>query len=268
MKRVPPSHGFTLTELLTVIAIIAVLLGLMFPAVNHVKQSGWATRSSNNLRQLAAANMAYAADHGFFAPADDRNNLKRWHGSRSSTSEPFDPAEGYLADYLGPSRQVGSCPLFVEMLRGSQTFEEGTGGYGYNASYIGGTPGWAWNSDGSRTSARLGQVGRASTTVMFTTSAYARGKGVQEYPYAEPPFWDFGNGPTGWRPSPSVHFRFRGNAIVAWCDGHVTMEPMDDRKEGLNPHGGNPREHNLGWFGPDEDNGYWNPMREEVSREM
>jgi prepilin-type N-terminal cleavage/methylation domain-containing protein/prepilin-type processing-associated H-X9-DG protein len=264
MKHSPPAGGFTLIELLTVVAVIAILIGLTVPVVTHVKQSGWATRSSSNLRQLAVANMAYLSDHGCYAPADDRWNLKRWHGSRSGTNEPFDPASGYLADYLGNSRRVTPCPLFTAMLSkaGEDTFEAGTGGYGYNASYVGGTPGWAWNADGSRVSATPARVPRLASTVMFATTAYARSEGIQEYPYAEPPFWDFGEGPTFWRPSPSVHFRFRGKAIVAWCDGHVSMETREERDVGYNPHGGDPADHGLGWFGPDEENGYWNPQRQ------
>ena len=65
---------------------------------------------------------------------------------------------------------------------------------------------------------------------MFATTAYARAGGIQEYPFAEPPFWDFGDGPTGSRPSPTVHFRFDGRAIVGWCDGHVSfVEPAAAR---------------------------------------
>ena len=85
--------------------------------------------------------------------------------------------------------------------------------------------------------------------------------GVQEYPYAEPPFWDFGDGPTSFRPSPTVHFRFNGQAIVGWCDGHVSLERKEKRDVGENPYGGDPDAHQLGWFGPDEENGYWNPNR-------
>jgi len=96
---------------------------------------------------------------------------------------------------------------------------------------------------------------------MFATSGYANGKDIQEYPFCEPPFWDFGEGPTEWRPSPSVHFRFSNKALVAWADGRVTAESCDPREVGFNPHGGDAEAQKLGWFGPDEENGYWNPRR-------
>ena len=94
---------------------------------------------------------------------------------------------------------------------------------------------------------------------MFTTTALAIADGVQEYPLCEPPFWDFGSGPTESRPTPSVHFRANGKALVAWCDGHVSAEPKVARPDGFNPYNGDAETQNLGWFGPDTNNGYWNP---------
>lgn len=95
---------------------------------------------------------------------------------------------------------------------------------------------------------------------MFGTSAYAIKDGVQEYPFLEVPFQIAKSGALlDTRPSPSLHFRFNGNALVSWCDGRVTQEKMDPRTPGANPHGGDADKERLGWIGPDEENGYWNP---------
>ena len=272
MSRPPPppstagarsvARAFTLIELLVVIVIIAILAALLLPAFRTAKLHGYAIRSSQNLRQLVAANTAYAAEQGFYAPAEEKTNKRRWHGARTSVGSPFDPARGFLADYLGKSRDIFRCPLLTQILAGQQSFEDGTGGYGYNSAYIGGRPGGAWNADGTRVSARPAQVPHPSATVMFGTSAFARAEGVQEYASIEPPFWDFGTGPSGSRPSPSLHFRFAGKAIVAWCDGHISLESKGARDAGTNPYGGDPEAASLGWFGPDEANGYWNPDHE------
>ncbi len=252
--------GFTLIEMLVVVAILAVLISLTVRSVSRGILSAQQAQSMSNLRQLVMANLAYATEHQRFAPADDQWNTRRWHGARTSIDAPFDPTQGFLSDYLGMSRQVTQCPLFQEMNRGSQTFEEGTGGYGYNSSYIGGRPGGGYDSQGNRVSARPTQIANAQT-IMFSTSAYATGNSVQEYAYTEPPFWDFGNGPVSHRPSPTTHFRFNRHALVGWVDGSVSRVKMAPRAAGTNPHGGNADAQSLGWFGPDEENGFWNPSR-------
>ncbi len=248
-----------MVELLVTMMAIAILTAIAMAVLQSVNRQGDATQSAHNIEVLVSANTAYAADNGRYAPADDKQNLRRWHGARKSATDTFDPTKGFLAPYMGKSRCIGLCPALQKMAKSKQTFEQGTGGYGYNASYIGGLPGGKWNADGTRLSAMPSQLARPAQTVMFTSTAYAREDGVQEYPFCEPPFWDFGTGPSGSRPSPTVHFRFSGKALVAWCDGHVTFEPMLDRPAGTNPHGGDVTGKDLGWFGPDEDNGYWNP---------
>jgi prepilin-type N-terminal cleavage/methylation domain-containing protein/prepilin-type processing-associated H-X9-DG protein len=255
--------GFTLVELLAVVAIIAVLASLAFAGLMRAIQQGQSVQSSGNLRQLTMANMAYAAEHGTFAPASDRQNQRRWHGVRAGALGKFDPSKGFLSPYLGREKRVIACPVLAAMLKKQgKTFEEGSGGYGYNACYLGGMRESLFDGEGIYIPVPFVRVARASDTLMFATTAYARAGGIQEYPFAEPPFWDFGDGPTGYRPSPTVHFRFGGQAIVGWCDGHVTFVSREARKAGDNPHGGDATAQSLGWFGPDEDNGFWNPARE------
>jgi len=66
--------GFTLVELLVVITIVAVLIGLLFPALGAARQKSWDAGCLSNCKQGITAWHAYVADHRFFPHAELADN--------------------------------------------------------------------------------------------------------------------------------------------------------------------------------------------------
>jgi prepilin-type processing-associated H-X9-DG protein len=249
----PGAAAFSLVELLVVMAaalLLAVIAAGTWPAARAAAE---AAVCRSNLRELAAANLAYAADHGrFVAAAEDisTTNHIRWHGVRSG-GQAFDGAQGPLAEYLGgggASAWVRRCPGFRPEAAG---FEAACGGYGYNALGVGSEACLPGDYDKNAVGMRATAIVHPAATVMFADAAFWDGSGKKarliEYSFAEPPQWAGGG-----TPDPTIHFRHRGRANVAWVDGHVSAEKRE-RTDGRSA------AQALGWFGPD-DNELFDPF--------
>jgi prepilin-type N-terminal cleavage/methylation domain-containing protein/prepilin-type processing-associated H-X9-DG protein len=68
MQRTAKTSGFTLIELLVVTGIIAILAGLLLPALSSARESGRRARCIGNLHQIGLATLSYADDHDGLMP--------------------------------------------------------------------------------------------------------------------------------------------------------------------------------------------------------
>jgi prepilin-type N-terminal cleavage/methylation domain-containing protein/prepilin-type processing-associated H-X9-DG protein len=111
-------QGFTLLELLTVVAIIAVLCSILIPALGGVRESAQQARCASNMRQIGCALLLCAA-------ANDNKLPETSHTAAVGQSWIYT-----LSDYLGDCDEVRICPADP---KGDSRFDAGGTSYILNS---------------------------------------------------------------------------------------------------------------------------------------
>jgi len=119
--------GFTIIELLVVVAVIAILAALLLPALSRARDRAYAVSCLNNTRQLVTAWQLYAADHldqlpynlggvpraGAVSARTDLNwvnNVLNWEADNPDNTNTLTLTKASLGDYVSRNAQVYRCP--------------------------------------------------------------------------------------------------------------------------------------------------------------
>ncbi len=214
MKR--NGNSFTLIELLIVIAIIAILAGMLLPALNAAKIRAQTIACTNNQKQAGIVMHQYIGDQNdYFPPV---------HDSVLTTQYPWGKmllALGYFKPVNWKStRHMLRCPSDPAGNRIS--VESFTGGiYGYNACYLGGTftsyYGGAW---GQIKPPKIQNIRKPSATVLLVDSAYKTGSSTGEEGWYIAYSWQT-NPPT----NDNIPFYRHGRTCnILWAEGNASNQ--------------------------------------------
>ncbi|MCW5556688.1 MAG: DUF1559 domain-containing protein [Verrucomicrobiae bacterium] len=226
----PAKSGFTLTELLVVLAVIALLAGLATTAAGGALRKARETHCINNLKQLHAALASFTSLHGEYPrwtnPEDDGGQTNAWLWPHVLEREMG--GTGYPPDRFVQSlrNSVWDCPSAPRPPKTVSDFD-----YGYN------TKGLGWRLG----SMPLGLAGR-TFTVQRPGQPIPEDSPVKEGDVAHPArMIALGDGFIGWNgevcisssfirsPFDATEFQKEGDAAsrhrkranAVFCDGHV-----------------------------------------------
>ena len=239
------SRGFTLTELMVVVGLIALLISMLLPALSKVRAAANATACTANLRQMGTAWTMYVSENrgrlphyiwstpgtpdiawqAYWPGILDRNNVRGESLLCPTAREPipFNQNGGFGNVH---NAWNGKFQSFGSVLRFNiPTFRIGS--YGYNRSL---TVGGRFTSDGHL--CRVTSVKPLSDVPLFFDCVFADAlpsNGSETAPVSSPPNLTGANLPS----TAPEHWRFminrHGKGInVCMADGSVKWVPLED----------------------------------------
>jgi len=202
------AKALTLIELLTVLAVIALLISILLPSLRRAKQSALSTVCLNRIRQICLAQHGYADENDdCFTPCynDDPDDPNKVWQIRLKNYLPLTDVNGWNTKDRADVKSVHCCPS------AHYTDEQKNycyASYGLNNFLT--HPNWFYE---------WLRVRRPSDIILV--------RDMEEYPYdvvgtSDEWFW------WGWMPRPLPGFRHLGNGNMGFVDGHV--KPLSEEE--------------------------------------
>ncbi|QQE13249.1 DUF1559 domain-containing protein [Planctomycetota bacterium] len=248
-------EGFTLIELLVVISIIALLIGILLPALGAARDSARQMACLSNLKQVSIATYTYTTTNdGYFPPysetlynnaktsgipylsGNDKNSLS-WAGLVSYLQDldyntfgcPCDDeVAGLIEDSVEGRINMGFEPRWARAYGASQRTS-----YGYNYLNIGWSRRYSTDKTTKNMAAKLVQLKSPSGTLLYGDATVSVNESA--------------SGTVG-RGSPLLHdqqnnkfsrpwARHRNNGMsIGFCDGHVETYTVNDPEDPQSPY--------------------------------
>ena len=223
-RRKRGSRAFTLIELLVVISVIALLIGLLMPALSRARSTARRVKCLSNQRQTTLALINYTTEHnGWFVPMFDIDKSLWWYGQElgSSSPRPIDINASPLAHYFGGDIQEGlACPDFpVNDENFIRKYTSRSAHFGYN-TYLSGA---AYGAFVITDRKRISEIRRTTEVAAFSDAVHMDGLYGNPDGFYEPHMFHHTED-SRFGPNPAYggfsHFRHAGYANLAMLDGH------------------------------------------------